>query len=107
MKKCILVFAVILSVFASGCVQQQVHTLPSVVLIKDTSFNPSTVTVKAGATVIWINEDPFTHDVTMDNGLFDHDIEANKSFLFTFNDTGTYTYHCDIHPSMNGKIIVE
>ena len=83
---------------------------PIIVTIKDFSFSPETLVLKTGGaptTVTWDNEDAVIHDVTMDNGLFDKDINPGESFSYTFTEAGTYDYHCDIHTSMKGKIIVE
>lgn len=79
----------------------------SIVSIKNLKFNPSTVNIAVGEKVTWNNEDSVTHDVTINNGLFDVDIEAGKSFTYIFNQTGTYEYHCDIHPSMTGTVNVK
>jgi len=75
--------------------------------IRDSAFNPAEITIKKGWTVLWMNDDSMLHDVTMDNGAFDHDISSGESFSYTFTETGTYDYHCDIHTSMKGKIVVE
>lgn len=78
----------------------------SIVSIKNTKFNPATVNIEAGEKVTWNNEDSIMHSVTIDNGLFNEEIEAEESFTYIFNETGTYDYHCDIHPSMKGRIVV-
>jgi plastocyanin len=33
-------------------------------------------------------------------------IGTGKSFSFTFTEAGTYPYHCGIHLSMHGTVIV-
>jgi plastocyanin len=102
----------------AGCSQQaqqsQQTEQKAAVTIKNFSFNPATLTVKAGTNVTWTNEDSVTHDLTNDaigdiaeGRLFSLDVEPGKTFSFTFNNTGTYNYHCDIHPSMKGAIVVE
>jgi len=83
------------------------------VLISGNAFNPSSVTVKKGSIVTWINMDFAQHTVTSGTheqkaGLFDSGLLRHMdSFSFTFNETGTYQYHCDPHPWMNGTVIVE
>ncbi|MFA5953047.1 MAG: cupredoxin domain-containing protein [Candidatus Pacearchaeota archaeon] len=79
----------------------------TIISIKDFEFNPIEINITAGESITWKNEDSVKHDVTIDNGLFDIDIEPGETFKFTFNETGTYNYHCDIHPSMNGIINVK
>jgi plastocyanin len=76
--------------------------------IKDLAFNPASVTVKVGETVTWTNSDSMTHTITGDNGEFDSgDIASGKTFSFTFQNPGTFAYHCSIHPSMKATIVVQ
>lgn len=71
------------------------------------SFNPSNLNVQVGTTVTWINKDSTTHHVVSDTGVFDSgDLSTGMSYNYTFNKTGTYPYHCSIHPSMTGTIVV-
>jgi len=70
------------------------------------TFYPSTITVQAGSTVIWINIDPVTHTVTSSTGVWDSgDLPTGQSFSYTFNTIGTYNYH-DKYSNFAGKIIV-
>jgi plastocyanin len=72
------------------------------------TFTPGTLTVKAGTTVTWTNNDTTTHRPTSDTGVFDSgDLAPGATFSFTFNNTGTFSYHCSIHPYMTGKVIVQ
>ena len=75
--------------------------------IKNFAFNPPELTMDKGTTVTWTNHDSVTHDITINNGLFDHDLNPGESFSFMFNESGAYDYHCDIHTSMKGTIIVK
>lgn len=78
------------------------------VQISNFSFTPATLTVKVGDTVTWTNEDSTGHSATADDGSLDTGIIAQgKSGSATFNKAGTYTYHCKVHPSMHGTIIVQ
>lgn len=77
------------------------------VYIKGMAFTPATLTVTVGTTVKWTNKDAVTHTVTSDTGLFDSgNIDQNGTSSHMFSTAGTYNYHCSIHPSMTGKIIV-
>jgi len=76
------------------------------VTIKNYNFNPTTVNIRVNQTVVWRNEDPTLHDITIDSGLFDADIEPNEEFSYQFTEAGTYPYHCDIHTSMKGTVVV-
>jgi len=66
------------------------------------------VTVSQGAVVTWSNSDSTTHDVVADAGAFDSGrMNQNGTFSFTFNQKGTFTYHCSIHPTMIGTVVVQ
>jgi len=79
------------------------------VSIKNFAFNPSSLIVKTGTKVTWINNDGTSHTVTSDSGnLLDSAVIApGGTFEFTFGDPGTVNYHCRIHSSMKGQIIVQ
>lgn len=93
----------------SGCTQQEPSlTTTNTITIRNFAFSPSTLTVKVGTNVTWINEDSVTHQVREDSGLFESSLLSNgQSFTYTFTIIGTYNYTCTIHPSMTGKVIVE
>jgi plastocyanin len=75
---------------------------------KNFMFNPATITVKAGATVTWLNLDEEPHTVFSNAGLFRSSaLDTKESFSFTFDKPGTYHYLCTIHPQMLGTIVVE
>jgi len=81
---------------------------PNGVSIVNMSFSPGTITVSVGTTVKWNNNDNMTHTVTADDNSFDSgNIGAGSNFSRTFSVAGTYPYHCTIHPSMIGKVVVE
>ncbi len=79
---------------------------------KDFAFVPTIVTVKAGTTVVWVNDDPAKHTVTADDDSFDSgDQNLGNTFSHTFTEPGTYPYYCrfhgDIGVGMAGTIVVE
>ncbi len=75
--------------------------------IKNFAFSPATVTVKAGSTVVWTNDDGIQHDVTFDGGgIKSATLNHNDTFSHTFPTAGTYHYICSIHPFMHGTVIV-
>jgi len=78
------------------------------VTISNFSFNSSVLTVKPGTAVTWVNNDSVPHTITSDSGSLLHSetLSQGKSFSFTFNTPGTYSYHCSIHPGMQGEVIV-
>lgn len=77
--------------------------------IKNFSFNPSTLTVKTGTKVTWTNNDGAPHTIVSDsNNLFSSPtLFSGQSFSFIFTNSGGTNYHCGIHPTMKGKIIVQ
>jgi plastocyanin len=78
------------------------------VTIENIAFSPANITVAAGTTVTWTNKDPVTHTVTSDTGIFDSgNLSPGSNFSHTFNDKGTFAYHCKIHTSMHGTVTVE
>lgn len=78
------------------------------VSIVNMSFSPATLTVTAGTTVTWTNNDNMTHTVTSDAVGFDSgDLAVGVKFSKVFSVAGTFTYHCTIHPTMKGTIIVK
>lgn len=75
------------------------------------SFTPASVTIPVGSTVVWENSSSAPHTSTSDSGdTFTWDsstiASGGGSFSETFTKAGTYTYHCSVHPSMHGTIIV-
>jgi YVTN family beta-propeller protein len=77
------------------------------ITIQGMAFSPLAVTVKAGETITWTNQDSITHTVTSNDAKWDSgNLDPGKSFQFTFAQPGTYAYHCSIHPFMTGTITV-
>jgi len=81
------------------------------ITIKNFAFDPSVLTVKAGTTVTWVNNDGAAHTIVSDTGTpasFSSDpFATGASYTFTFTQPGIYPYHCSIHPTMKGEIIVQ
>ena len=91
------------------------------VTLKLIAFRPAPITVKAGQSVTWTQQDPGVHTVTSGtveqgaadvtvhpDGRFDSkELATGKTFQFTFDTPGTYTYFCKIHPAtMRGDVNV-
>lgn len=96
----------------SGCAQNQQNTSQNsssaTVMIQNFAYNPNTLTVKAGTNVTWVNQDSAIHDVASDSGAFaSKDLAKGESYTHNFTKPGEYSYHCNEHPSMTGKIIVQ
>ena len=72
------------------------------------AFVPNPVNVSQGGVITWSNTDSTTHDMVSDTGVWDSGrIAPNGNFNFTFAAKGSYPYHCSIHPSMTGTIVVQ
>jgi plastocyanin len=89
----------------------QVGTSPATaknsVTIQNMAFSPATLTIKVGDGVTWTNQDSIGHSATADDNSFDTGIiDQGQSGSTTFSKAGTYNYHCSVHPSMHGTIIV-
>lgn len=77
------------------------------VAIANMAFSPATLTVKAGTAITFTNSDGATHTATSDaTGFNTGDIGYGASKSITITTAGTYTYHCNYHPSMTGTITV-
>jgi plastocyanin len=84
------------------------ETSDSKIVVKDFTFSPTPLTIKAGATVTWTNLDDEPHSVVSDTGLFKSGgMDTNESFSFRFDKPGTYHFTCSIHPRMVGTIVVQ
>ena len=115
-KYSVLILMVVGIILISGCGQQQIQKEDSIVpisssqkesiSIKNFAFNPAIINIKIGTTVTWTNEDSVSHTVTSEENFDSGTLTSGETFVFTFNDKGTFDYICTIHPSMKGKIIV-
>ena len=77
------------------------------IAIDNFAFTPSEVTISAGSTLAWTNNQNVRHTSTADNGAWDSGIlTSGTSFQFTFETPGDFAYHCDIHPEMLGVVHV-
>ena len=78
-----------------------------VVYMKGSVFSNANLVVIAGTKVTWQNDDTMDHNVTADDNSFSSGtIMPGGSFSHTFNTTGTYAYHCTLHPGMVGVVVV-
>jgi plastocyanin len=78
------------------------------VKIDNFTFAPQSMTVKAGTTITWINEDDIPHTVAATGKAFKSKVlDTDDKFSFTFTTAGTYEYFCSLHPHMTGTIVVQ
>ncbi len=92
------------AVHAAGAADGQTTS----VKIDNFTFNPATITIKAGSTVHWTNGDDIPHTVASTDKLFkSKTLDTNDNFEYKFDKPGTYDYFCSLHPKMTGKVIVQ
>jgi plastocyanin len=78
------------------------------VKIDDFEYGPRTLRIARGTRVTWQNVDAANHTVTFARGPGDlGNIGERRSRTATFTRAGTFTYVCEYHPSMHGKVIVK
>lgn len=90
------------------------------------AFKPAKLRVLRSTEVTWTNKDAgVAHTVTSGvggtnavagvsdgepnkpDGTFDGDLPEEGSFSYTFTESGTFEYFCEIHPSMRGTVVVD
>ena len=76
------------------------------VVIAKMQFQPADLTIKVGDTVEWVNNAGMTHTVTFENGDFDQRLSDGATATHTFLQKGEFRYFCQIHPGMQGTIVV-
>ena len=76
--------------------------------IADFAYKPRTLRIAKGTRVTWKNVDTANHTVTFARGPGDlGNISERGSRSARFPRAGTFTYVCEYHPSMHGKVIVK
>jgi len=84
-----------------------------VVVMAGKAFIPGTLTISKGSTVLWQNNEDFTHTVASgvpgaaDNKFRSGTLSNGQSFSWTFVFTGTYPYFSEIDANMTGTIVVQ
>jgi plastocyanin len=101
-------FGVVLLVAAATFAARSAPATDAEVDIDQFTFLPQRITVKAGTTVTWINEDDVPHTVASSSKVFKSKaLDTGDKFSFTFTTPDTYEYFCSLHPHMTGAVVVE
>ena len=112
-KTRLIVILIITTLLVVGCTQDSdVEELEANVFLRDLTYEPAELTVSAGTTVTFINEDNETHTIVagtrdVPTGEFEETLEPGESFSFLFEVPGAYDYYSSVYPGMEGRIIVE
>jgi plastocyanin len=104
-------------IFLNSCTKSTAYDTPgpgsgggpgtNEVWIQSNAFTPSTITVTAGTIIKWTNKDGVAHTVTSDTGVFGSaSLAKGSTFSFQFSTSGTFPYHCTVHPSMKATVVV-
>lgn len=73
------------------------------------AYQPATLTINAGDTVVWTNHDTAPHNVVVTNGpekFTSPTLQQGQTYSYTFTKAGTYSYYCSIHPDMKASVTV-
>jgi plastocyanin len=109
---CAVVLASLALGSAAAASGQEDDESPPTVTMQKIAFSPPTLSVPAGATVVWVNGN-LIHTVTADDGSFDSGFLYNgETFSVDFPTPGIYAYYCVPHGTpggigMAGTIVVE
>jgi plastocyanin len=99
------VAAILVGILAAGA--SSVLAADQAVDIAGFAFSPQSITVSVGDTVTWTNADAQRHSATADDASFDTGtIARGASASETFATAGTFGYHCKVHPTMTGTVVV-
>jgi plastocyanin len=108
-RKVAILVVLALSLSATGIITlRPARAQTTTITIVNFAFAPASVTVPAGTTITWTNQDTAPHTVTSDTGLWDSGtVNIGGSYSHTFSTPGTFPYHCAIHPFMKAEVIVQ
>lgn len=76
------------------------------VVMERLQFEPKSIGVRPGTELVFENKDVAPHTVTADDGSIDSGI-LNPGKAFRVAVDKAFEYHCEIHPSMKAKVVVE
>ena len=95
-------------IVVSGRPVAQAAAVTHRVVIEGSQFVPRTLTVKAGDSIEWVNEDLFPHTATSKTGRFDSgEIAPKRSWTYKTAAKGDFAYICALHPTMTGTLRVQ
>lgn len=79
----------------------------TITIVDAMNYEPATLAVRPGDTVIWVNKDVVQHTATSVDGGFDSPaIAPEQSWKYTARKKGTFPFSCRFHPMMKGTLTV-
>jgi plastocyanin len=107
MRLSIAATALVLGALTFAAPPAPAQTTGPVVHIKGFTFVPASLSIKAGTTVTFINDDDDAHTVTSVSKAFDSGgLDTRDRWTYTFTKPGTFNYLCAVHPYMKGVVTV-
>jgi len=85
--------------------QAVAESMTQQVSIANLAYDPATLSVTQGTTVVWTNNDTVPHNVVGDT-FASYTLNPGDTFSYTFNDVGNFSFKCTIHPQLNGVVMV-
>ena len=77
-----------------------------VITIENYKFTPNQISVTAGSTVTWLNQDPVSHNIVFDDQNASPLLEKGEQWSYKFDKPGSFRYYCHKHPLMIGNVEV-
>ncbi len=107
MKKLLLPLAAVGLLTVGAAPATPASTATKTVQIKRSAFSPSSVTIKTGDSITWVNADTQNHQVVSNNGSFVSPIlRPGGRYTHRFNAAGKYRYHDGLNPTVRGLVTV-
>ncbi len=98
---------VMMALLVSSAAQAAEETKKIEIAIENYAFVPKVVSIPKGATVVWINKDESPHNIVATDKQFrSQPLDTNETYSHTFNEAGSTSYYCILHPHMTGTIEV-
>jgi plastocyanin len=78
------------------------------VVIEAMRYAPQTIEAQVGDVIVWSNRDPFPHTVdAQDRSFASGEIPPGGEWRLHAARTGIFEYHCALHPTMHGTLLVK
>jgi plastocyanin len=90
----------------ASCTSANATALSGDLTVKDFAFHPNCFSVSARSTISVTNQDTTTHTFTVDGSDVNVSLDPSTTHDATAPATGTYSFHCSIHPIMTGTLVV-